>query len=935
MGNNLLFKWEDSEALKHHCGFCERPLSHPGARASCFGKHSEPCVRFHQAIFMRLRGHTCKYCMEIDEQHYRRHHDIAERLRAVYESCGEVDWNIVPDEFGPEERGRVREPGDVDTPLSKRERKDAKRLVRAASRSRVITLEEIRYIDSVVHSAEGTTSNDADGPRDPEEVDEIERQLRYHAHVYSTQVSRRGLRKLAEAHEDTLDIDFEAEMERILETFRINKLLKRNTKTKGLQGKELKAFLNFVDGLKHAVLEDIVLVNKDNAESRMRRAGYLRYTNKTSYGIVEERYTDKDWKTGEKFASSSSDFSGAITPVHETSLLPSERFEDQSPCRPRTAHSPDRRHLESSHKRVSGDDGLYAADIEPYHTPLLSLPPAPASGMPVAAIMVINIKAPVRAPAPVRGRAKKPVKTASDGWKTVTNGGVPTKQIPKARVWGNIPSKRPAQASRPGPAPWSSDSRNFPDISAAKTSFDGAYSQPREVKPPMIWCSKEPETFVFQTEDDVSGHAAVSQKKKAKKAREAKRKAKKHSTSNEIITEDVGDEPDISMQGPSTPQKTKVDTNVLDIDKTLQSFSMDTKTEGKFADLVVEPIAMIHDSSDGISPVPPPESMPITKHGKHMHWIRFVRNFVVDQLTNPYSPSWNCSCVDPLTDQCYLAMPCVELCSTGPFNRLRGEKLLSLYEKDHRTKGRLMLIDDDLINYFMEDPISRSRNRNPDGVPARLQKEYDDVKNGYNPGTLMAQELRFERLYAKNGFMKQELTQSMLQDIQRNEFERLDTRYMCYCRAALPKTGSSKTDIIVCSYRDCSTGNFHRSCIKKLGFGLVSRWYCTECEQKMKVLARQTLRRLGYTDIPHEGPCSYSYGLGADKFEEMFDEKFAEMMNSSDMEYLKLLPADLRSKVKEVGGFTAMPKELQQQFKEKVRALGEKFRAADVKMFDL
>ncbi|CAN9219811.1 unnamed protein product [Alternaria alternata] len=821
MGNSLLFKWEDSEALKHHCGFCERPLSHPGARASCFGKHSEPCVRFHQAMFMRLRGHTCKYCMTIDEQHYRRHHDIAERLRAVYESCGEVDWNIVPDEFGPEERGRVREPGHEDTPLSKREKKDAKRLVRAASRSRVITLEEIGYIDSVVHSAEGTTSNDADGPRNPEEVDEIERQLRYHAHVYSTQVNRRGLRKLAEAHEDTPDIDFEAEMERILETFHINKLLKRNTKTKGLQGKELKAFLNFVDGLKHAVLEDIVLVNKDNAESRMRRAGYLRYTNKTSYGIVEERYTDKDWKTGEKFASSSNDFSGAITPVHETSLLPSEQFEDQSPCLPRIAHSPDRRHLESSHKRVSGDDGLYAADIEPYHTPLLSLPHAPASGMPAAAIMVINIKAPERASAPVRGRAEKPVMTASDGWKTVTNGGVPTKQIPKARVWGNIPSKRPDQASRPGPAPWSSDSRNFPDISAAKTSFDDAYSQTREVKPPMIWCPKEPETFVFQTEDDVNDHAAVSQKKKAKKAREAKRKAKKHSTSNVIITEDVGDEPDISMQGPSTPQKIEVDTNVLDIDETLQSFSMDTKTEGKFADLMVEPIAMIHDSSDGISLVPPPESMPITKHGKHMHWIRF----------------------------CYLAMPCVELCSTGPFNRLRGEKLLSLYEKDHRTKGRLMLIDDDLINYFMEDPISRSRNRNPDGVPARLQKEYDDVKNGYNPGTLMAQELRFERLYAKNGFMKQELTQSMLQDIQRNEFERLDT--------------------------------------------------------------------------------------SADKFEEMFDEKFAEMMNSSDMDYLKLLPADLRSKVKEVGGFKAMPKELQQQFKEKVRALGEKFRAADVKMFDL
>ncbi|KAG9193093.1 hypothetical protein G6011_03128 [Alternaria panax] len=242
MVNSLLFKWEDSEALKHHCGFCERSLSHPGARASCFGKHSEPCVRFHQAMFMRLRGHTCKYCMGIDEHHYKRHHDIAERLRTVYESCGEVDWSIVPDEPEPEERGRTREPSGEDTPSSKRERKDAKRLVRAASRSRVITQEEIRYIDSVVHSAEGITCNDADGPRSPEEVEEIERQLRYHAHVYSTQFSRKGLRKLAEAPEDMPDMDFEAEMERVLDIFRISELLRRNTKTKGLQGKELKTF---------------------------------------------------------------------------------------------------------------------------------------------------------------------------------------------------------------------------------------------------------------------------------------------------------------------------------------------------------------------------------------------------------------------------------------------------------------------------------------------------------------------------------------------------------------------------------------------------------------------------------------------------------------------------------------------------------------------
>jgi hypothetical protein len=116
--------------------------------------------------------------MGIDEQHYKRHHDIAERLRAVYESCGEVDWNIVPDELELEERERGREPSDEDTPSSKRERKDAKRLARTASRSSVITQDEIRYIDSMVHAPEGITSNDANGPRNPEEIEEIERQLR-------------------------------------------------------------------------------------------------------------------------------------------------------------------------------------------------------------------------------------------------------------------------------------------------------------------------------------------------------------------------------------------------------------------------------------------------------------------------------------------------------------------------------------------------------------------------------------------------------------------------------------------------------------------------------------------------------------------------------------------------------------------------------------
>lgn len=285
------------------------------------GKHTDPV----QAMFMRFRAHTCAYCQSIDEAHHKRHSDLAVQLRSIYENCGEVEWSIVPSEA--EERGREREPGDQtdprdgsitpdDVPSSKRERKDAKRLARAANRSKIITQDEIRYVDSVLHSADGISSNETDGPRNPEEIEEIEKNLRYHAQVYNTQSDRRGLREFAELC-DT-DADFVTEIERVLDVFRISELIKRNTKTRGLQGRDLKVFLALVDEFKHAVAEDIVLVKKDVLEIRMRRAGYLRYANRTAHSIVEDRYTNKDWKTGEKFTSSSSDSSGFVTPVEET-----------------------------------------------------------------------------------------------------------------------------------------------------------------------------------------------------------------------------------------------------------------------------------------------------------------------------------------------------------------------------------------------------------------------------------------------------------------------------------------------------------------------------------------------------------------------------------------------------------------------------------------
>lgn len=277
-------------------------------------------------MFMRLRGHTCHYCRTIDEAHHNRHRKIAETLRDAYEASGEPEWSIVPADS--EDRGRgsgyhtcstttrdSQGEATLEAAPSKRDRKDAKSLARAASRARVISQDEIDYIGATIHPAEGPSSDDVDGPQTTEEMVEIEKHLKYNAHVYSSLQDHRQLKKFARIPD--VDVDFAAEVERILEALRVTRLCKRNTRNRGLQGKEFRMFQSHVDDLKRMIVDDLVSVKKDALEIRMRRAGYLRYTNKTAHNILEERYTDREWRTGEKVSSSGSDSSGLVSPADE------------------------------------------------------------------------------------------------------------------------------------------------------------------------------------------------------------------------------------------------------------------------------------------------------------------------------------------------------------------------------------------------------------------------------------------------------------------------------------------------------------------------------------------------------------------------------------------------------------------------------------------
>ncbi|KAF2129678.1 hypothetical protein P153DRAFT_423203 [Dothidotthia symphoricarpi CBS 119687] len=899
MVNSLLFRWEDTPGLKHHCGFCERPLSHPGARASCFGTHAEPCHRFHQVMFMRGRGHICHYCHTIDEAHYTRHHKIAEQLRGVYESCSEGNWNIVPSENDECERGRESDarsadskeidhsPTPGDTLSSKRDRKDAKRLARAASRSRVITQEEIRYVDSVLHSAEGVSGSEADGPCNPEEIDEIEKHLRFNAHVYSNS-SRHDLRKFAQLPD--ADVDFDAEMERILDTFRISELVKRNTRTRGLQGKELKTFQTLVFEFKRAVVDDLVLVKKDFLEVRMRRAGYLRYTNKTAYGIVEDRYTDKDWKTGERIqAPTSSDSSGITSPadtlIEETMMLQS-KLQKNSPTRPSSSiHTPDHRHLQKIHRRINGNDGVHTVVIEPYHAPLLSMSPISNPGSHTVQLKVINIKAPKIETENTQHPFGMP--HSSSPWSTVVKA-----------TWGGKSQLRTLDGNMK-----SDDSRvitlpahEYPDISHPQLKKpESPETRAPAVQAPSVGKSvilNEPEGFGTPIGEPV-GHPAVSQKKAKKVQREAKRKAKKITVREDAPSQDNdgSEEVDDHISAPSTSVLSPVDREYNDI--IIPGRNETAKVSLSSPEEIVQSYnSNIEDEDEYVSESKPPRlvsissSLPpirVTHHGKHRHWMKFTRMFMVDQLTAPCLQTYSgcvhgttclfevndipdcpfhkphCACVDPVSDQCYLIYPGSpdDICSSGPYNRLRGENLKAIYERDPTFKGRIMLADDDMAMWLMNDKPTRHL-RTPSSIinrladmPQRLALEYADFQDGYNRGPLMEQERTFERIRLTNKAMKKQITRKMLLAFQRKTTDCKDTAYMCYCYGEAPERYDART-MVMCSYRDCDIGYFHKSCVKKLGVEKVSHWYCTGCEQQMGVAARQLLRDLGWTDIPDE-----------------------------------------------------------------------------------
>jgi hypothetical protein len=144
-------------------------------------------------------------------------------------------------------------------------------------------------------------------------------------------------------------------------------------------------------------------------------------------------------------------------------------------------------------------------------------------------------------------------------------------------------------------------------------------------------------------------HPIASQKKAKKVQREAKRKAKKVShpveTSSPTAIEEPGNE-ETSQGSYKTMSSNITITDVSDATDEMSLHTLNSPVRELINDDKVDAnntnIVAIKDQAVGPDPpaVASPSTLPCTIHGKHDHWIRFTRVFLVDQLTVPLLQSF-------------------------------------------------------------------------------------------------------------------------------------------------------------------------------------------------------------------------------------------------------------------------------------------------------
>lgn len=271
--------WDDFSGNNHHCAVCHTPLHHPCALKTCVGKHMVPCWRFHYSLQLPTSPQRCQYCTGADERHELRHRKIAELAKPLRNnnnsghdalqdntfSVGDVTPGETPLRGNAETPNRQRPSGN----MRKKDRKELKRMTKAAARTCHITSEEVHLVWRIFHP-----DYDRDKPLDKQ------RAVVFHKHI----------EKLTDGYQNLSEIpmpDFTSDVRRIVEEL-------------GVRGASANMNSDNVSELKVLVTEDLKQFHLETLGIAERRREFLEWANRGALVRILNLFEDRDWKTGTK-----------------------------------------------------------------------------------------------------------------------------------------------------------------------------------------------------------------------------------------------------------------------------------------------------------------------------------------------------------------------------------------------------------------------------------------------------------------------------------------------------------------------------------------------------------------------------------------------------------------------------------------------------------
>ncbi|KAL2222140.1 hypothetical protein M432DRAFT_636784 [Thermoascus aurantiacus ATCC 26904] len=316
------YKWEDNPALRHGCAICQTCLNNPRAKKTCYGKHAEPCIRYHQTMFRIDRSHTCDACNNSNEQHHKRHREIAVLLKRIQEIddaegaaaptskaarkslCSEAPAADKGEMEGDKENVRINEESSENGSKAKQIRlqKLAARNAKAATKvlerqaqahSTTVTAGLVKDISIAIHEHPimiGTPNREEFNAALRSEIQALERlqQDAVDDNVKQKKAARTAHReKQVEQAKNILQSKY---VVNIINKLGINPLIDDRSKERK----------TLVEQLGNAIRADIETVANEAKETMKRQTAYWKYANKKMYNTMVRSKELINWETGEK-----------------------------------------------------------------------------------------------------------------------------------------------------------------------------------------------------------------------------------------------------------------------------------------------------------------------------------------------------------------------------------------------------------------------------------------------------------------------------------------------------------------------------------------------------------------------------------------------------------------------------------------------------------